>query len=181
MKRISPLTLRYAKAIFGMTLQLKNYDAVYSEISAFRDMLSSNQDIKKVLLNPTLPIPVKNTALNSLLKHINFSELTGRILFFLLKRKRLPIINELPDALNLLIKDYKGIVEIEIITALPASNIIKEQWTQRLQKILNKKVELSIKEDKTQLGGIEVRIGDRSLDGTCRGKLEKLRYLLLTA
>jgi F-type H+-transporting ATPase subunit delta len=181
MTQLSPLTLRYAKAIFAMALQAKIYEKVFADVSAFRDMLFSNEEIKNILLNPTIPLPVKLNCLNAILKQLNFAEFTGKVLQFLMGKKRLAILNELPDALNLLIKDYKGIVDVRVITALPASQSTRELWQQRLQKILNKKVELFIKEDKTQLGGIEIRIGDRSLDGTCRGKLEKLRYLLLMA
>ena len=46
---------------------------------------------------------------------------------------------------------------------------------QRLETMTNKKIELSLAVDPALLGGIQVRMGDLLLDGSVRGRLERLR------
>ena len=41
-------------------------------------------------------------------------------------------------------------------------------------------VELSVETDPTLLGGLVVRVGDRLIDGSVRGRLERLRSQLVS-
>jgi F-type H+-transporting ATPase subunit delta len=42
------------------------------------------------------------------------------------------------------------------------------------------RIELEVQEDPSLLGGLVVRVGDRMIDGSVRGRLERLRNQLVS-
>ena len=49
----------------------------------------------------------------------------------------------------------------------------------RLEQVTGKKVELRLHEDKSLIGGVVVKIGDRRIDGSVAGRLEMMKRKLL--
>ena len=62
--------------------------------------------------------------------------------------------------------------------ALDAADV--EALRERLATMTGKRVELHQEVDADLLGGLSVRIGDRLIDGSVRGRLERLRTELST-
>ena len=72
---------------------------------------------------------------------------------------------------------------ITIATATSAAPLNADEvtaLTQRLEAFTGGRVELDVKEDPSLLGGLVVRVGDRLIDGSVRGRLERLRNQLVS-
>ena len=69
----------------------------------------------------------------------------------------------------------KGIVEAIISSATALEPTDVEALRERLTVMTGKRVELHQEVDASLLGGVSVRIGDRLIDGSVRGRLERLR------
>ncbi len=52
--------------------------------------------------------------------------------------------------------------------------------TARLEQMTGGRVELDVTVDPSLLGGLVVRVGDRLIDGSVRGRLERLRNQLVS-
>ena len=68
----------------------------------------------------------------------------------------------------------------EAVTALPLAEAQKAALASALCKTVGKTVELHARVDKNVLGGVLVRVGGRTYDGTLRARLEGLRTRLVS-
>jgi F-type H+-transporting ATPase subunit delta len=83
----------------------------------------------------------------------------------------------LPGILDLFIayrENYEKTVSVEITSAIELNELYKERVAKALSERLKRKVMLHSKIDETLLGGAIVRAGDLVIDGSIRGKLNRL-------
>ena len=71
-----------------------------------------------------------------------------------------------------------GIVEATATSAAPLDDQELAALRSRLEQMTGGKVELETSVDPSLLGGIQVRLGDLLIDGSVRGRLERLRNRL---
>lgn len=66
-----------------------------------------------------------------------------------------------------------------VTTAMPISDGIARKLSETLSRLTGRETELSVSVDESILGGVIVRIGSKVIDGSLRGRLEKIRDELL--
>lgn len=92
----------------------------------------------------------------------------------LAENNRLPV---LPDIANLF-ANYRAEQEkkmtVQVVSAITLDETYKHKLAARLTKRLQRQVSLQCAIDPTLLGGVLVRAGDRVIDGSVRGKLNRL-------
>ena len=72
---------------------------------------------------------------------------------------------------------------ITIATATSAAPLDPDEvraLTARMEQFTGGRVELDLQVDPSLLGGLVVRVGDRLIDGSVRGRLERLRNQLVS-
>lgn len=69
---------------------------------------------------------------------------------------------------------FDGLRHIEITSAYPVDDAARNELAERLKAHFGAEVDLSVEEDPELIGGIKVRAGDIVIDGSVRGKLERL-------
>ena len=72
---------------------------------------------------------------------------------------------------------------ITIATAISAAPLTPDELravTARLEQYTGGRIELETQVDPSLLGGLVVRVGDRLIDGSVRGRLERLRNQLVS-
>jgi F-type H+-transporting ATPase subunit delta len=77
-------------------------------------------------------------------------------------------------------EDDAGVVKVELATAVPVPDAMRDRLVESLESSLGKKVELTLTVDETVLGGVKLRIGDRIADASLRHRLEGLRARLVS-
>jgi ATP synthase F1 delta subunit len=73
------------------------------------------------------------------------------------------------------VREYRGEVVAEVTTAVPLTDEERAMTLKRLQEITGKKVLLSEKVDPSIIGGMRIIVGDKLLDLSLRGHLERIR------
>jgi F-type H+-transporting ATPase subunit delta len=84
----------------------------------------------------------------------------------LVDNRRLSLLPEIAALFEIQRRDAEGRVQAELISAFPASDA--------LRKRLGRDIELTCKVDTSLLGGAIIRAGDLVIDGSVRGKLQRL-------
>ncbi len=87
----------------------------------------------------------------------------------------LPAIAELYEALR---ADAEGVVEAQLVAARDVDEAQRQRIAEALQQRLGRRVQLSCQTDPALLGGAVVRAGDLVIDGSVRGRLQKLAGVL---
>lgn len=87
---------------------------------------------------------------------------------------RLALLPEIAALFEIQRRKAEGRVQAELISAFPASDAQQAQVVESLRKRLGRDIELTCKVDTSLLGGAIIRAGDLVIDGSVRGKLQRL-------
>ena len=108
--------------------------------------------------------------------HIN--EQGANFIRVLAANGRLRLLPEIAALYEIKRRDAEGTVQAEMVTAYPASESQQAEIIASLRKRLGREVELSCSTDAGLLGGAIIRAGDLVIDGSVRGKLQRLGTVL---
>ena len=92
----------------------------------------------------------------------------------LAQNQRLALLPEIAAQYALLRAAAENTVDVEVVSAIALSEAETEKFTHALTRRLNRIVRLHPSVDPSLLGGAVVRAGDFVLDGSLKGKLERL-------
>jgi F-type H+-transporting ATPase subunit delta len=100
------------------------------------------------------------------------------LVLLLIRRGRIELLPEVAAQLRRLYDQRQGVVGATVTSAAPLTDAEVAALRERLGGMTGGRVNLDLKVDPDILGGIMVRIGDRLIDGSVRGRLERLRTRL---
>lgn len=102
------------------------------------------------------------------------SEHLQNLVRLLAANKRLVVLPDIARLFAQMKTIYDGLRHIEITSAYPVSDAERDELATRLKGHFGADVDLSVADDPNLIGGIKVRAGDIVIDGSVRGKLERL-------
>jgi F-type H+-transporting ATPase subunit delta len=70
--------------------------------------------------------------------------------------------------------EVENTVDVEVISAVPLTSVQQEKLAEALSSRLKRKVRMQNSVDAALLGGAVVRAGDLVIDGSLKGRLERL-------
>ena len=74
--------------------------------------------------------------------------------------------------------EAESVLHAQLITSVAVTDVQRERVSQALKAKFNRSVELDCKTDASLIAGAVIRIGDRVIDGSARGRLDKLAMAL---
>ena len=169
---------RYASAAFNVAGETGDYDGWLNVLLEFARVLRM-PSARTVFMSPSVPTSEKIAAIDRLLPHA--TPVVRNFLHILAERDRLDEVPGVADALRDLINARRGIVTAEVTTAIPLDADMQRLVAQRLAGYLGRepdKVTIRSRVDPTIIGGVVARVGDRLIDDSVRGRLERLRRTL---
>ena len=167
---------RYSQAAFSIASEKDEIDKWLSEMEGATAIFSDN-DCIAFFDAEQIPIDVKLDGVKKL-----FSKNMGLIqnlISLMVTRKDISKFLEVSNIFISMADEYKGIVKVDITTAVPIAKENLEKITKKIENIENKKVVINKNIDKNILGGIVIRIGDKLIDGSTRNKINLLSEQLI--
>jgi F-type H+-transporting ATPase subunit delta len=172
MAELSTLARPYAKAAFEYARD-KGSLAQWSEQLATAAAVAAAEGMAKVLDNPSLTAEQQTQILNDVCGDALGNE-ARNFIAILSDNKRLALLPEISNQFDLFKANLEKSVEVEVISAFD----LADETTARLADVLGRKLERDVKvstsTDKDLLGGVLIRAGDLVIDGSVRGRLNKL-------
>jgi F-type H+-transporting ATPase subunit delta len=167
----------YAQAAFlfaNTHHTLKNWSEMLSLLAAVAD----DAGIRELIDSPH----VTETQLADLFiqiggEHIN--EKCANFIRVVSANGRLKLLPEIAALFEVQRRDAEGTVQAQLVTAFPASESQQAAIIASLRKRLGREIELSCATDADLLGGAIIRAGDLVIDGSVRGKLQRLGTALI--
>jgi F-type H+-transporting ATPase subunit delta len=92
----------------------------------------------------------------------------------LAQSRRLIVLPEIAEAFSAYYASYLKVSKVRVTTAVEVQDDFREKLGQALSKRVERSVTLECEVDPTILGGAIIRIGDRVIDGSIRGKLNRM-------
>ncbi|MGO9717426.1 MAG: F0F1 ATP synthase subunit delta [Steroidobacteraceae bacterium] len=92
----------------------------------------------------------------------------------LAENRRLALLPEITAHYEVLRAQIENTVDVEVISAVPLDAAQADKLRQALDKRLKRRVRMQNRVDATLLGGAVIRAGDLVIDGSLKGRLERL-------
>lgn len=93
---------------------------------------------------------------------------------------RLLLLPEIFQQFQALKADHQRLVEVEVTSAAPIDEAQRSRLAEALVKRLGREVSVQVSVDPSLIGGAIIRAGDTVIDGSLRGRLNKLADALLS-
>ncbi|MGZ3604936.1 MAG: ATP synthase F1 subunit delta, partial [Thermodesulfobacteriota bacterium] len=162
MRRISS-GKRYAQAVFEIALERKEFESWQEGLKKIVD-LSADQKLMALLENPSLSFAAKKSLLQERLRETN--PLVVNLALLLVSKGLLRRSRDLLEKYNELLDAHRGIDRAKVTTVLPLGDQEKDAISQRLGKIVERKVVVDAQVEPSIIGGFIARIGDMLIDGS---------------
>ncbi len=166
------ISVRYSRALFESALESKLLDKVYEDMT-FISSICKIPEMKEFLESPII-IPSKKIDILEKVLGKNVEKITLSLIRIAVKNGRE---NFLPGIARVFIhetKEYKGITESVLTTAIKINAKIRQEIIDFISAIFKTKVELTEIADKEIIGGFILRIEDNYIDASVRNKLRKI-------
>ena len=169
---------RYAEAAFEVAHRDGTVATWRRELDAAGE-IAADETIGRALANPAVPLEQRTEMAKSIFGK-SVSKPVLNLIGLMLRRGRIHELPRLAAEFRRLDNARQGITEATAITASPLTQDEIRALTERLEQLTGGRIELEVQEDPSLLGGLVVRVGDRMIDGSVRGRLERLRNQLVS-
>ncbi len=166
---------RYAEAAFEIANRDGSIDRWRRDLDEAAGVVE-RPDVLAVLSNPALPLKDRQSVVGRV-----FEGLSGparNLIQLLVQRGRIEQLTRVAAEFRRLDDERQGIVHATATSAAPLSDTEVRALTARLEQMTGGRIALQTDVDESLLGGLVVRVGDRLIDGSVRGRLERLRNQL---
>lgn len=164
---------RYADAAFEIADRDGTLDAWREGLQRAGDLLG-DQQVAELLRNPALPLERRAELIDRALGADALPPLRNLVVL-LLRRGRVQLLPRVAEEFRRLYNRRHGVITATATSAAPLDEQELRALTARLEQLTGARVQLSLATDPDLLGGVIVRYGDRLMDGSVRGRLERLR------
>ena len=162
----------YARAAFAHAHGAKELTE-WSKLLGTAAAAAEDPGVKRLIGNPHVTSDELVELLGGLSKQAAGEE--GRnFLRALAENRRLMLLPHIHAHFEKLRAEVEGIVDVEVIAAREIAAAQEKKLAAALEKLLGREVRMHTKIDESLLGGAIVRAGDLVIDGSLRGRLERL-------
>ncbi len=175
---LSKISVRYAKALFEITLEKELLDEISSDLKALYNASQSIFQFRDFLLNPILPLSEKKALLHKIFSD-KLNPLTLEFLDLLVKNNRLPFVEGIARKFNERYKTYMGITEVRLTTVSPLDKAVQEAVFKHIGIKTIQKVSLEENIDPEIIGGFIIKIEDEQIDASVKTRLTKIKKELV--
>lgn len=176
MSELITLARPYANAAFELAREQKKYDH-WSELLAFMAAVAHDGTMRAVLDSPRLSEEQAAELFISVCRE-RIDDLGQNFIRLLAENRRLSLLPEITALFELLRREAEGRIEAEVVSAKEISKAQVEAIAKALKTRFGREVNLTTRTDEDLLGGAIIHAGDLVIDGSIRGRLNKLSTAL---
>ncbi len=170
---------RYATSLLEAALEKKNLDVVNSDMKLFVQTLDQSRELQLMLESPVVRPELKLNILREIFGS-KISKDSMDFIEFVISKKRESLLGAIGKRFLELRDEHLGIANVFVTAATDFTTDQKNILQSRMEKILNKKVQLNFKTDENLVGGFIAKVDDTLYDASIRHQLELLKKKFLT-
>jgi len=169
---------RYAEAAFEIADRDDTIERWRRDLDEAAAELEADADLKTVLANPALPLDQRRIVAERVFDGL--SRPARNLVLVLVQRGRIEQLPRVAAEFRRLDDLRQGITNATATSAAPLTDTEVRALTARLEQMTGGRIALQTDVDEGLLGGLVVRVGDRLIDGSVRGRLERLRNQIVS-
>jgi ATP synthase F1 delta subunit len=168
----------YARSLFEAAKEHGRIEVVHAELGDFVAALEEVPELRTLLTNPQLDPQERADALAEILGGAD--PFVRNFLLLLSEKGRTGQIDEIYRELDALVAAEQHRLTVELTTAYELSDAEAASIVEKIEKSSGQTVEATRSVDPKLIGGIVLQVGSHRLDGSVRGRLNRLRHELVT-
>lgn len=172
--KITEASRRYAKALMAVAKQKGEHDRVGKEIALVASVLRANGPAFDYFTNPIVSPEQKKTVLKNTFSDKGLLDEVYNLLLLLIDKNRFGSLEQVVEAYQAQADLEQGVTRGSVKSAKALSEDGKKDLELKINKILNKKIILTYKEDPSLLGGVVAQVGGWTFDDSIETHLIKL-------
>ncbi|MEY8712479.1 ATP synthase F1 subunit delta [Mangrovibacter phragmitis] len=165
----------YAKAAFDFAVEHQNVDR-WQEMLAFAAEVSKNEQVAGLISGALAPETLAASFIAICGDQVDTH--AQNLIKVMAENGRLSVLPDVLEQFVLLRAALEATVEVDVTSASALSEEQLSKISAAMEKRLSRKVKLNCKIDKSVMAGIVIRAGDMVIDGSVRGRLERLADVL---
>jgi F-type H+-transporting ATPase subunit delta len=169
---------RYAQALLSLGLEDGLYDQYGLELEQLAKAIAGVGEASKTLTSPAFPQKMREKILEAILEKASLHSAVSNFARLLMEKRRFGELEAIAEAYKVLADAENGVIRAKVTTAASLGQGEIDKIKAALTIFAGKKVELSVVEDISIIGGLVARLGDLTIDGSVRTQLSKLARIL---
>ncbi|MDE3011946.1 MAG: F0F1 ATP synthase subunit delta [Pseudomonadota bacterium] len=176
MAELSTVARPYAEAVFKLSREANTGDR-WSATLALLEVVVRDPDMAALIGNPR----VRREQLLGLIADVGGSQLDAeaqRFVAALVENKRLSLLPSIRSQFETLRREHEGVLDAHIESAFALSDAQVATLVADLQKRFKRSIRPAVVVDAALIGGVKVAVGDVVIDGSVRGRLDRMQAAL---
>ena len=168
---------RYATALFDVATSENKINQYEEEVSVILKALTDTPEFMAVLANQKVTLEEKITFTENVFGDKVDGPIVG-LLVLLIKKNRQSLLVEILEAFLEMVKKQAGILKATVTSAIKLTESQAEAIKVKLEASTNSKIELETIIDTSIIAGLIIRVCDKVVDASIRGKMQTLKKQL---
>lgn len=172
MAELSTLARPYAEAVFRLAKE-KSALGDWSDRLATLAMIVSDVRMQAVIVDPNTSAANAADIIGSVAGK-SLGEVGASLLNVLAQNDRLTLLPEIAAQYEVLKANAEGVLEATIVSALEMNDAQKADMMAALKSKFGRDVLATVEVDASLIGGAVITVGDQVIDGSVKGRLQKM-------
>jgi F-type H+-transporting ATPase subunit delta len=168
---------RYAEAVFQLAERDNTLDRWRDDLRLAAEV-AADERVAKVVKSPMVAMERREELVGDLLGK-RLAKPAFSLVRLLVQRGNLELVGPISTEFQRLLNKKRGVVSALVTSAAPLTPDEDAAIRVRVAELTGATVDVTTTVDTGLIGGVTVRIGDRLIDASVRGRLERLREQLL--
>ena len=175
MSEIATVARPYAKAAFDFAVEHQGVDR-WQDMLAFAAEVTKNEHMAEMLSGALAPETLAESFIAICGEQLDANG--QNLIRVMAENGRLKVLPDVLEQFEHLRALSEATAEVEVTSATELSEEQLSKITAAMEKRLSRKVKLNCNIDKSVMAGVIIRAGDMVIDGSVRGRLERLADVL---
>lgn len=167
------LAENYARALFELAEPAGALDEAADDLSDLAALLAEHPSLAALFENRMIDPSRRAESIDRIFTG-RVHDLTLRFLQVLNAKGRLDRLEPIRFAFDQRVKAHRGQVDVQVHTAQPLDPAQLDAVTGRISQVLGRAAIVHPRVDKSLIGGLKVRVGDKVIDATVAAQLRRL-------
>jgi len=172
---------RYSLALYELAVEAKMLGEIEVHSASIIDLISSSEDFKSLIKDPTNNIEDQLNALNKISEQYKLNELLTKFLSFLISKRRFFYVDKILKSFVETCSIKRGELKAELISAKNLTENEVNNIKEELAKNFSSKIKLNYKYDTSLIGGLIVQVGSTMVDTSIKNKLQQIENRMIEA
>ena len=175
----APVADRYARAIYELGVETGQLSSITEQVRQFANAYAGSSELRAVLDNPIVQLEQRQGILADVTAQLGITANALNLIKLLASRKKLRAIVDIARRLDKLNDEKAGVVRATVTSAKRMPEAFYQKLVAELEAATSRRIVLEKREDPSLIAGFVTRIGDNTIDGSVRGRLNEIERQLI--